>query len=102
MFVQAHDEVVAVKALLQDFIKRQQCAGVVAAKQAVCYVEVVVVVEDVQVVDHRFVGELAALRIGNDQVKDGERVAQGAICFLRNEVQRLVFCLYIFLFGYYF
>ena len=95
----AHHKIVQVEAVLHHFIKQQERGGQVFGQQAVHQPEVVVVVENVQILHHLFVGEVVAAE-GHHLVEHRQGVAQAAVGFLGQQVQGVVFGRDTFLSGH--
>ena len=89
MRAQSVDEITSVKAARGYIAKVYQHLGNLSRDEAVEYGEVRGIVEDVQVFDDLFVGDVAAREDGL-LVKDGERVAHAAVGFLGYHSQRFL------------
>ena len=84
----AADKMLRLKAFADNVIQDEQDVARVALQDVVDDLEIIVVVEHVQVVDDIFIGDVLP-RETHHLVEDGERVAQGAIGFLGDDVQGL-------------
>ena len=80
------DKMLGLKAFADDVIEDQQDVARVAVQDVVNDLEVIVVVQHIQVVDDVLVGDVLA-RETDHLVEDGERVAQGTVGFLGDDVQ---------------
>ena len=76
------------KAFADDVVEDEQDIARVTVEDMVDDLEIIVVVQHIQVVDHVFVGDVFA-RETDHLVEDGERITQGTIGLLRNDIQGL-------------
>src|SRR5690606_16078748 len=90
MAAESVDKVASVKAPGEYFVEEEQAARHVFPDQHFGQTEVIVVIENVQVVDHRTVAKLTAGE-GNDLIEHGQRIAQGPVGFLGDQVQPVHF-----------
>ena len=86
MVAQAVNEMLGLKAFADDVVEDEQDVARVAVEDVIDDLEIIVVVEYVEVVDDVLVGDVLA-RETHHLVEDGEGIAQGAVGFLRDDVQ---------------
>ena len=86
MVAHAVDKVLRLKALADDVVQDEQDVARVAVQDVVDNLEIVVIIQNIQVVDDIFIGDVFA-READHLVEDGERVAQGTVGLLRDDVQ---------------
>ena len=87
------------ESFINNIVDHQQDIARVALQEVVHNPEVVVVVEHVEVLDDRLVGDVLA-RETHHLVEDRQGVTQGAVSFLGDDVQRLRFGVDTFTLGY--
>ena len=86
MVAHAVDEMLRLKTLADDVVQDEQDVARVAAQDVVDDLEVIVIIQNVQVVDDILVGDVFS-READHLVEDGERIAQGTVGFLGDDVQ---------------
>src|SRR5690606_16931952 len=99
MFAQPHDKIVSIKAFFQDFIEDQQGLRNAPVEEGIRHLEIVVIIKDVQVVDGFPIGQFPARRIGDNEVKNGKGVPQGAVCLGGNQPEGLLLIIDLFFGG---
>ena len=90
MIAQAADKVLWLKAFADDVVEQEQNVGRVALQHVLDDFEIIVVIQHVEVLDDILVGNVFA-RETDHLVENGECVAQGAIGFLGDDVERFGF-----------
>ena len=90
MVAQSADEMLRFKAFADDVVEQEQNVGRVALQNVVDDFEIIVVIQHVEVLDDILVGDVFA-RETDHLVENGECVAQGAIGFLGDDVERFGF-----------
>ena len=93
------NKVLGFEALADNVVEQEQHAACLATQDMIHDFEVIVVVEDVEVVDDIFIGDVLAAET-HHLVEDGKGVAQGAVGFLGNDVKGFGFGLYAFALGH--
>ncbi len=98
--VTAHavDEMLRLETFINNIVDHQQDVAGVALQEVVHDSEIVVVVKHIEVFDHRLVGDVVA-RKADHLVEDRERIAQGTVGFLGDDVQSLRLSADAFAFG---
>lgn len=99
MFRKSGDKVLSVEAFVYHLLIEQQAVGDVAGAEIVHKAEKIVAVEHIEVVDAALVSEVAVAEI-HQLVEHRQGVAQSALGFLGNYMQRFGFEFYAFLRGH--
>ena len=87
-----------IKSTGHDVVEEKHGARDVAGKGLICQDEVRVVIEDVQLLCHGLVRQMLPCE-RHELVKHRQGVTEGAVGFLRDDVQRLLFRIHTFLGG---
>ena len=74
------------KAFADDVVQNQKDVAGFAAQDVIDDLEIIVVIQNIQIVNDIFVGDVFAAET-HHLVEDGERVAEGTVGFLRDDVQ---------------
>ena len=98
MVAHATHKMLWLKSFADDVVQNQEDVARVALQDVVNDLEIIVVIQDIQVVNDILVGDVLAAET-HHLVKNGERVTQGTIGFLRDDVQGFRLCVHAFALG---
>src|SRR5258706_1485559 len=85
-----------VKTDRKNFIESPKHGGSISCQNLLCYPEKIIIVENMQVIYDRFVGEFVSAKT-YQPVEDGKCIAQCSVCFKSYHVKRIFFCIHSFI-----
>ena len=85
MVAHSTDKMLWLKAFADDIVQDEQDVARSAMQDVVYNLEIIVVIQHVEVVDDIFIGDVLA-RETHHLVEDGERITQGTVGFLGDDI----------------
>ena len=89
----------SVKTRIDNLIQHQQCFVQLPVHQLAGDGKIIIVIEHIQAFDDTAIIQILSCK-AHQLVENGECIAQSAVGFLSNNLQRLVFGLHLFAVGY--